>query len=170
MKIYTKTGDSGETGLLSGERVGKDHPRVSAYGALDEMQSVLGVAVASDPAPEVRSALESLQRLAFELGSDLATVPAPGSRLRVGGEQILALERGIDEMTEKLPPLASFILPGGSLAAAHIHVARAVCRRVEREVIAASAHEPFPPESGVFLNRLSDYLFTLARYENFLSG
>ena len=169
MKIYTKTGDAGETGLFSGERVGKDNRRVSAYGTLDEMNSFLGLAVASGPRPEVREALETLQRLAFELGSDVATVPKPGALPRIGGEHIRELERGIDEMTAKLPPLSSFIFPGGSLAAAHIHVARAVCRRAEREVISASGHETIPHEASVFLNRLSDYLFTLARYENFLS-
>ena len=170
MKIYTKTGDSGETGLFSGQRVGKDHLRVSAYGTLDEMNSFLGVAAASGSSPEVREALALIQRLAFELGSDLATVPKPGALPRIGAEHIQELERGIDAMTAKIPPLSAFIFPGGSPAAAHIHVARAVCRRAEREVITASSQEAIPHEAIVFLNRLSDYLFTLARYENFLSG
>ncbi len=170
VKIYTKTGDAGETGLFSGERVAKCHPRVSAYGALDEMNSVIGIAVAAGPAPEVREALESVQRLAFELGSDLATVAKEGKRPRIGADEIRLLEEGIDGMTEKLPELRVFILPGGTPAAAQIQLARAVCRRVEREVIAASASESIPHEAVVFLNRLSDFLFTLARYENYLSG
>lgn len=170
MKIYTKTGDAGETGLFSGQRVGKDHPRVSAYGALDEMNSVIGVAIAAGPRDEVRVALESVQRLAFELGSDLATVLKPGARPRVGEEETRRLELEIDAMTARLPELREFILPGGSPAAAQIQLARAVCRRVEREVVAAAVSEAIPHEAAVFLNRLSDYLFTLARYENFLSG
>jgi len=170
VKIYTKTGDAGETGLFSGERVAKCHPRVSAYGALDEMNSVIGIAVAACPAPEVRESLESVQRMAFELGSDLATVAKDGKRPRIGADQIRSLEAGIDQMAGKLPALRVFILPGGTPAAAQIQLARAVCRRVEREVIAAMASEVIPRESVVFLNRLSDYLFTLARYENFLSG
>ena len=170
MKIYTKTGDAGETGLFSGERVGKDHLRVSAYGTLDEMNSFLGVAVASGPASEVKESLSLIQRLAFELGSDLATVPKPGAQPRIGEDHIRTLEKGIDAMTAKIPPLSAFIFPGGSPAAAQIHVARAVCRRAEREVITAAGKEAIPHEAIVFLNRLSDYLFTLARYENFLSG
>jgi len=170
MKIYTKTGDTGETSLSSGERIGKDHPRVAAYGSLDEMNSALGVAAASGPGPEVKEAIALIQRMVFELGSDLATVPKPGALPRIGAAHVRELERGIDEMSAKIPPVSAFVFPGGSLAAAQIHVARAVCRRTEREVIAVSRLEAIPREAAVFLNRLSDYLFTLARYENFLSG
>ena len=174
MKIYTKTGDVGETGLFSGQRVDKDHPRVSAYGTLDEMNSALGVAMASRPVPEVKEIIQLVQRLAFELGSDLATVPPKEGETpriaNIGSEQIRELEHGIDEMTAKIPPLASFVFPGGSLAAANIHVARAVCRRAEREVITAAKSETISHEVIIFLNRRSDFLFTLASYENFLSG
>lgn len=170
MKIYTKTGDQGETGLFSGQRVSKTHSRVAAYGTLDELNSHLGVAAASHPAPEVAAAITSLQSLLFELGSDLATILKTPSAARITPEHIGRLEQEMDSMMAVLPPLRAFLLPGGSPAAAQIHVARAVCRRAEREAIEASQIEEIPADALIFLNRLSDYLFVLARYENLRSG
>ena len=170
MKIYTKTGDAGETGLFSGQRVSKAHPRVAAYGTLDELNSCLGVAAAVHPVPEVARAIASLQAVLFDVGSDLATIldaPAAG---RIGDAQIRHLESEIDRMTAALPAHRAFILPGGSPAAAQIHVARTVCRRAEREAVEAAETEAIPENALMFLNRLSDYLFTLARYENLRTG
>ncbi len=170
VRIYTKSGDKGQTGLFSGERVSKTHPRVEAYGTLDEMNSHLGVVRSLRPAGPVDEKLDFLQRLVFELGSDLATVPAPDTQPRIRDEHVKWLESGIDEMTAAVPPLRAFILPGGSPAAAHLHVARCVCRRAERAALLAAATETIPKPALVFLNRLSDFLFALARYENALSG
>jgi cob(I)alamin adenosyltransferase len=173
MKIYTKTGDRGETSLYCGGRVKKTHPRMVVCGTLDEMNSHLGVAVSSAPSQEIGNALKILQSLIFELGSDIAAALIKG---QMGGEariseiHIQLLESEIDRMTTHLPPLRAFILPGGSLSATQIHVARSVCRRAERELILAADSEEISEFSRIFLNRLSDYLFTLARYENFLSG
>jgi len=168
MKIYTGTGDRGETSLFSGQRVPKNDPRVAAYGTLDEMSSVLGAAVAAAPAPETRDALVALQFVVFDLCADLATVLKPGGRPRIAAAEIARIEGEMDALTEKVPPLRAFILPGGSPAAAQIHIARTIARRAEREALAVPggiAREPM-----VFLNRLSDYLYLLARRENQLSG
>lgn len=170
VRIYTKSGDRGTTGLFSGERVEKTHPRVEAYGTLDEMNSVFGVVLASNPAAEVAALLTRVQSLVFELGSDLATRPKPGHPRRISAEHTAWLEQEIDRMTADLPPLRAFVLPGGTPAAAHIHVARTICRRAERAALVAAASEEIPADALVFLNRLSDFLFVLARYENQLSG
>lgn len=170
MSIYTKTGDKGSTGLFSGERVAKTHPRVAAYGTVDEMNSMLGVALAAVPAAEVAAAVERLQVLAFDLGSDLATVPDAAWKPRIGEEDVAWLESEIDRMVAELPKLRAFVLPGGSPAAAHLHVARTICRRAEREALHAATTEQIPPLALIFLNRLSDFLFVLARFENHLAG
>lgn len=170
MKIYTGTGDRGETGLFSGERVSKTDPRVAAYGTLDEMNSVLGAAVAGGPATEVREALIALQLLVFDLCTDLATVRQPGENPRITNGAIERIEREMDLLTEGLPPLRAFVLPGGSPAAAQIHIARTVARRAEREALSVPGAEAIAREPLVFLNRLSDYLYLLARRENQLSG
>lgn len=170
MKIYTKSGDSGETSLFSGQRVLKNHPRVAAYGTLDEMNSVLGVAVASSPSAEIQKTLTSLQLLVFDLSADLATVLKPGQSPRINSENISWIEKEMDSLMEKLPQKNCFVLPGGSPAAAQIHVARTIARRAEREARSLPAHEAISQESLVFLNRLSDYLFLLARRENQLCG
>lgn len=167
MKIYTRTGDDGTTGLFSGERVGKAHERVEAYGAVDELNSVLGVARASRPQPAVDALLEALQNQLFQLGADLATVGEARQIDRVGAGEVRWLEEGIDRMTAELPPLTRFILPGGSPAGAQIQVARALARRSERAVLRV---EGARPEVVIYLNRLSDFLFTLARHENRLAG
>lgn len=159
-KIYTKKGDQGKTSLGNGERVGKDHDRVEAYGTVDELNSVLGLLSATDLPRQQKSWLNSLQHQLFDLGSELC----------IPEKQVLKkkhtdiLERQIDEMNAQLPPLKEFILPGGSEAAARTHLARTVCRRAERRVLTLSQQEKVSPHSIMFLNRLSDWLFVFARY------
>ncbi len=166
MKIYTRTGDDGSTGLFSGERVAKTHPRIEACGTLDELNSLLGVAAASDPAEAVGEDLRRIQNELFSLGAALGSRQPPPAGL----PDPAWLEGRIDAMTADLTPLKNFILPGGTPAAAQIHVARSVCRRAERCLIALGETEPVPPQAVVYLNRLSDFLFTLARFENHLRG
>jgi len=165
-KIYTRTGDAGETGLVDGSRASKADPRFAAIGDVDEANSVLGVAVLHVESVEARAMLGRIQNELFDLGADLAT---PGEdftptqmTLRIVPEQIERLEREIDRMNEDLEPLRSFILPGGSAGAAELHVARAVVRRAERSAVAAGA--AFNPLALTYLNRLSDHLFVLARW------
>ena len=169
MKIYTRTGDQGETSLFSGQRVSKTHPRVAAYGTLDEMNSILGAAVAAGPCEPVRTALLELQVLTFDLCADLATVLQPGKSPRITDETVLDVEQKIDRITALLPEKNNFVLPGGSPAASQIHVARTVARRAEREALMADDPEPIARTPMVYLNRLSDYLYLLARYENHLA-
>jgi cob(I)alamin adenosyltransferase len=167
MKIYTCTGDDGTTGLFSGERVSKTHPRVVAYGAVDEVNSILGVARASAPQAAVDTLLEVVQRQLFKLGADLATVGDTSKIERIGGTETKWLEAEMDRMMALVPPLKNFVLPGGTPAAAHIHVARAGSRRAERD---AMRIEDLRGDVLVYMNRLSDFLFTLALYENHLGG
>ncbi len=170
MKIYTKTGDDGTTALFSGGRVSKTHLRVEAYGTVDELNSVLGLVRAYQPYSD--SWLAQIQRQLFHLGADLAT-PLEAKAdwiVRVDPSAALWLEQIIDEMTAQLTPLTSFILPGGTLAAAHLHVARTVCRRAERLVVALAAQDAINEAVIPYLNRLSDGLFTMARWENFRAG
>lgn len=170
MKIYTGTGDHGETSLFSSQRVPKTHPRVTAYGTLDEMNSILGAAVAAGPRPPVRDALLELQAQTFELCADLATVLGPGQSSRITPADVSAIEQKMDRITEQIPAMNSFVLPGGTAAACQIHIARTVARRAEREALLATDPAPVPQTPLVFLNRLSDYLYLLARQENFLAG
>ncbi len=165
MKIYTRTGDDGSTGLFAGERVSKNHPRMEVCGTLDELNALLGAALAAKPAPEPATLLLEIQRQIFSLGADLATAGGK-STTRIGESEVKFLEAEIDRMTAVLPELKNFILPGGTPAAAQIHVARAVCRRCERNLVAMARSEPCPENSLIYLNRLSDFLFTLARFEN----
>ena len=173
-KIYTKTGDRGETGLWGGRRIPKHHPKVRAYGEIDELNSVLGLAAAALPekTAALRSALARIQEELFVVGAVLATPSDETSRLSppfdrgVPPETAARLEREIDKMTAELKPMKRFILPGGSPAAAWLHLARAVCRRAEREVAALSAQDRVPGTVLVYLNRFSDYLFTAARWTN----
>ena len=169
-RIYTKSGDKGETGLGDGSRVPKDHPRVAAYGAVDELNAVLGLLTASCPDLPETDLLRSIQNDLFDVGADLC-VPTPpdeppGAKLRVRPEQAARLEAAIDRLNEGLSPLTSFVLPGGRPAAAWCHLARTVCRRAERDVVTLARHEPVNPEVVVYLNRLSDLLFVLARVYN----
>lgn len=167
-RIYTKSGDAGETGLGDGQRVPKDHPRVAAYGDVDELNAVLGLVVANAP-PEAEF-LRSIQNDLFDVGADLCVPPAKdevqGKSLRVTVAQAERLEKAIDVLNERLTPLTSFILPGGSVAAAWLHLARTVCRRAERSVATLMREEPVNAQVLVYLNRLSDYLFVLARIAN----
>ncbi len=177
-KIYTKTGDDGTTGLVSGTRVRKDSPRVSAYGDVDELNSVLGLALieaardASPHASRILALLTPIQHDLFDLGADLATPITPGktpaSALRIVSSQTQRLEHAIDELNAHLKPLNSFVLPGGSALAAHLHIARTVARRAERAAVTLQAHEPSETstETVRYLNRLSDLLFVAARVAN----
>jgi cob(I)alamin adenosyltransferase len=166
-KIYTRTGDNGETGLADGSRIPKEHPLSQAIGDVDEANSAIGVALLHVQDADARSMLRAIQNELFDLGADLAT-PAEDftsneMALRVVQEQIDRLEREIDRMNEQLQPLKSFILPGGGADAAHLHLARTVARRAERSAVAASRHVPLNPLARIYLNRLSDHLFVLAR-------
>lgn len=169
MKIYTKTGDRGDTGLFGGARVSKANPRVEAYGEVDELNSVLGL-VLSEPFDEAISALlTSVQSRLFDLGAELAT--APDSKVSLGipllGEaDVEALEQAIDRAESELAPLKTFVLPGGSRAAAYLHLARTVCRRAERRMVALASDESVRPEALRYVNRLSDALFVFARLAN----
>lgn len=171
MKIYTKTGDQGETGLFGGPRVRKDHLRIEAYGAVDELNAVLGVVRSEAPPAEIDGLLAIIQNSLFDLGAELATPdPVRMGVPIVGAPQIEALERAIDQYEAKLAPLKNFILPGGSRAAAQLHVARTVCRRAERRLISLSAAEAISAQLIIYLNRLSDLLFVLAREANRAGG
>jgi len=176
MRIYTRTGDQGDTGLFGGQRVPKNHPRVAAYGDVDELNAVVGVCVAFCADSEMRSTLELLQDDLFVVGSDLATPQEEGERVgrkavqRVSEGMVAALEGLIDRYEEGVPPLTQFIHPGGAPLAAQLHLARTVCRRAERTVLTAAGREALNPEAAVYLNRLSDLLFTLARAANHRAG
>ncbi len=163
-RIYTKTGDDGTTGLGDGSRVPKDCPRVAAYGTVDELNSVLGLLLTSGP-PE-RELLESIQNDLFDVGADLCVPGQAGERLRIRPEQALRLEQAIDRLNAGLAPLKSFLLPGGTPAAAWAHLARTVCRRAERDVITLGRTEAVNPQVVIYLNRLSDLLFVLGRVYN----
>ncbi|MCX7284830.1 MAG: cob(I)yrinic acid a,c-diamide adenosyltransferase [Novosphingobium sp.] len=168
-KIYTRTGDDGTSGLVDGSRRAKYDPRMQAIGDVDEANSVLGLAALVTDGPTTAT-LQRIQNDLFDLGADLATPGedfAPSEMvLRVVARQVEWLEEAIDALNETLPPLTSFILPGGSEAAARIHVARATVRRAERSAVALAAAEPVNPQALAYLNRLSDYLFVLARAIN----
>ncbi|MGA2082440.1 MAG: cob(I)yrinic acid a,c-diamide adenosyltransferase [Holophaga sp.] len=175
MKIYTRTGDQGTTGLFGGERVSKRHPRLAAYGTLDELNSVLGVlALHLDPALAAHVPLGLVQRDLFALGAVLATPPARAGqvaqRLTHPLWPVAAMEADIDRLTALAGPMTHFVLPGGCPGSAYGHWARTVCRRAEREVVALQETEPVPPEVVVYLNRLSDWLFALARAANAQAG
>ena len=170
MKIYTGTGDHGETGLFSGQRVPKTHPRVAAYGTLDEMNSTLGAAVAAGPTGPVRAALLALQKRTFDLCTDLATVLQPGQSPRITEETVREIELEMDRLTALIPEMNTFVLPGGTPAACQIHIARTVARRAEREALMVDGSSWICRTPMVYLNRLSDYLYLLARYENHLAG
>jgi cob(I)alamin adenosyltransferase len=168
MKIYTRTGDDGTTSLFSGGRVAKYHLRVESYGTIDELNSMIGAARAHGLSAGSDAYLHKIQHQLFNLGADLATpLDAPTSYVvRMDAETVTWLEGSIDVLTDQLPPLTAFILPGGSPAAALIHVARTVCRRAERLITELSEHESIGDHVLPYVNRLSDFLFTLARWEN----
>jgi cob(I)alamin adenosyltransferase len=170
-KIYTKTGDDGETGLFGGPRVRKDHPRIEAYGTVDELNAVLGQVRALSPQTEIDALLRSIQNQLFDLGALLASPePEKFGITGVGPKQSATLEAAIDRFEADLEPLRQFILPGGTPAAAALHSARTVCRRAERRLLTLMAAEPMESHSLVYLNRLSDLLFVLARWTNRQAG
>jgi cob(I)alamin adenosyltransferase len=172
MKIYTKGGDQGETGLLGGVRVPKDDLRIKTYGTLDELNAVLGIVLASqDVSGEIRSKVLRVQGELFQFGAELATPPGKKNLAAVlEATHITQLENEIDAMELALSPLKTFILPGGSAPAAQVHFARTVARRAERELIALNRAESLRPSLLQYMNRLSDYLFVLARFINHQSG
>jgi len=172
-RVYTRTGDDGTTGLGGGQRVPKDSARIAGFGTVDELSSAIGVAVALGLDSKLSAALGRIQNELFNVGSDLcileedkAAMPVPGVEER----HVDALERLMDELQSELTPLENFILPGGTPGAAQLHVARTVCRRAEREVIHLSRQEPIGQWVVRYLNRLSDALFVMARYENLKRG
>lgn len=173
MKIYTRTGDSGTTGLFGGPRVAKDDQRIEAYGTIDELNAVLGVIRTGSIEDDIDAELKWVQHHLFSIGAELASPDPDQHQLRIIGEQhATQLEQWIDSHEADLPPLRNFILPGGTPSAAHIHLARTLCRRAERRVVTLANH----PDANisevliVFLNRLSDYLFVLSRAMNLRAG
>jgi cob(I)alamin adenosyltransferase len=169
-RIYTRGGDRGETSLGDGSRVSKLDPRIGAYGTVDEVNAQIGLVLAADVPADARSVLERVQNELFDVGADLAVPYEVEGRLRVTDDRVAALERECDRLNADLPELKSFVLPGGSEAAARLHVARTICRRAEREVLATSHEVEINPRVIVYLNRLSDLLFILARAANAASG
>src|SRR5262245_1388801 len=172
-RIYTRTGDDGTTGLGTGERIAKTAPRIEAYGLVDQLNAHIGVVLAAEPAADLTAALRRIQNELFHCGADLCVPEAakaarPGPRIEQ--RHVEALERLMDDLSEELPPLENFILPGGSRAAAELHVARAVCRNAERAVLRLAEQEAIGAFVVAYLNRLSDALFVLARTQNSKAG
>jgi cob(I)alamin adenosyltransferase len=168
-KVYTRTGDDGTTGLGAGGRVSKDSPRIEAYGSVDELNSQIGLVLATGVNEEIGAALRAIQNDLFHLGSDLCIPESEKERRpvpRIEERHITGLEDLMDRLSQELSPLENFILPGGSPAAAQLHVARTVCRRAERRVVTLAGGEPVGPYTMKYLNRLSDALFVMARHEN----
>jgi cob(I)alamin adenosyltransferase len=175
LRIYTRTGDTGLTALFGGGKVGKDHPRVSAYGDVDELNSALGVVRATEPTAFFDELFETMQRDLFSIGGHLATpdpdkVRAALAKAELHADRVAQFEQAIDAADEELAPLRAFILPGGTPKAAALHMARTICRRAERSVVGLAATDEVPAEFLVYLNRLSDLLFTLARLVNHRAG
>ena len=177
MRIYTRTGDTGDTGLFGGGRVPKNHPRVEAYGDVDELNAAIGFARSIEPMPRIDEVLVPIQRDLFAIGALLATPDRDKMRqhlekARVDDDRVGQLEHAIDDGDRELEPLRSFIVPGGTPKAASLHVARTVCRRAERRVVSLGelGTDDIPPVVVVYLNRLSDLLFTLARVANRRAG
>ena len=173
MKLYTKTGDAGTTGLFGGARVSKGDVRVEAYGAVDELNAALGLAEAHAQSDTVKSELPQIQADLFSICAELASnpdKPLQASLPLIGDGEVGRLERCIDGLEATLTPLTNFILPGGSVPAAHLHLARTICRRAERRVVVLGEASPVRPEAVRYLNRLSDLLFVMARHENHSAG
>ena len=172
MRIYTRTGDTGETGLIGGQRVPNDDPRVEAYGTVDELNAVLGVARCYlAELPDLDALLERFQSELFDIGAELASPPERATQFQSLEERhIAAIEEAIDRLEEELPPLRQFILPGGTPASAYLHLARTVCRRAERRVVHLSRVSTVNAAIIKYLNRLSDLLFVMARVANHRAG
>jgi cob(I)alamin adenosyltransferase len=172
MRIYTKTGDKGNTSLFGGKRTTKDALRIEAYGTVDELNSALGIARALNPQLELEEIIALLQNDLFVLGADLATPLGTRSPnvMRIQNDHVAVLEQIIDRLDARLQPLTTFVLPGGSQIASELHLARTICRRAERFVVKLSRKEKTGPLCTVYLNRLSDLLFVMARYANHIDG
>lgn len=173
VRIYTRTGDQGETGLIGGQRIPKDSPRIEAIGAIDELNATLGFARSLGKNAELDQTLSRLQQDLFRLGADIATPREAKTATpteRMAAADVKGLEQTIDHITAQLPPLRRFILPAGSPQAAQLHVARAVCRRAERRLVTLGKAEAVNEQARIYLNRLSDLLFVLARLANLRSG
>ena len=172
-RIYTRTGDDGTTGLGTGERVPKTSPRIAAYGTVDELNAQLGVVLAANPATELVGPLRRIQNELLHAGAQLS-MPASGAAKppgpKIAARHVTELEKLIDVFSQKLEPLRNLLLPGGHLAAAHLHVARTVCRRAERIAVQLAQQEPIGEHLLPYLNRLSDLLFVMARFQNKVSG
>lgn len=169
MKIYTRTGDAGSTGLFGGPRVAKDDDRIEAYGTVDELNAALGTARSAGLSPQVDAQLDQIQHELFSIGAELATPEPDAHGLRViGTSHISRLESWIDDHESQLPPLKHFILPTGTPGATHLHLARSICRRAERRVVTLVRHHEanISEELMIYLNRLSDFLFVLSRVAN----
>ncbi|MGH3136894.1 MAG: cob(I)yrinic acid a,c-diamide adenosyltransferase [Gaiellaceae bacterium] len=169
-KIYTRGGDAGETSLGDGSRISKLDARIAAFGTVDELNSAVGLTLAADCPDGMRAVLRRIQNELFDLGADLSVPMEQDARLRVTPQQVDALEGDCDRFNAELPELKSFVLPGGSEVAARLHVARTTCRRAEREALVASGLSMVNPLALVYLNRLSDLLFILARAANAAAG
>jgi cob(I)alamin adenosyltransferase len=175
MKLYTRTGDDGSSGLFGGDRVSKSHLRLAAYGTLDELNSIVGLLrLHASPACADAETLQRIQHDLFVLGAILATPPARqellSAHMSTPTWALAEMEADIDRLAALAPPMTAFVLPGGTAASAHAHLARTVCRRAEREAVALTHEEPVSPAVLTYLNRLSDWLFALARAENATDG
>ncbi len=166
MKIYTKTGDDGTTGLIGNKRVKKSNPRIATYGMVDELNATLGIVLSSKLGKDIRDLLIKIQNDLFVVGADLANPNLNNKSNRVTSEMVLYLEKEIDRLEEKLSPITFFILPGGDLVASQVHMARAICRRAEINVVNLSEVDKINNECLVYMNRLSDLLFVVARTIN----
>jgi cob(I)alamin adenosyltransferase len=166
MKIYTKTGDDGTTGLIGNKRVKKSNPRIATYGMVDELNAAIGIALSSKLGKDIRDLLTKIQNDLFVVGADLANPNLNNKSNRVTSDMVLFLEKAIDGLEEKLSPITFFILPGGDLVASQVHLARAICRRAEINVVNLSEVDKINNECLVYMNRLSDLLFVIARTIN----
>jgi cob(I)alamin adenosyltransferase len=172
-KVYTRTGDEGMTGLGSGARVSKTSARIGAFGVIDELNATIGVVLANEPRKDTAETLARIQNELFHVGADLCIPEQDKQRFpgpRIEARHVTALETDMDRLSENLPPLENFILPGGSAAAAYLHLARTTCRRAERDIVHLAHEEAINVSIPPYLNRLSDLLFVLARYENQAAG
>ena len=169
MKIYTRSGDKGQTSLIGGKRVSKSNPRVNAYGTLDELNALISLVLSAATSDEMEKDLLQIQHMIFDCGTDLAT-PNNQAKLLIKVQDVTWLEDRIDFYTSQVPGLKAFILPGGCLAASHLHLARTVARRAEREIVALMESEAVNEHVLSYINRLSDYLFVTARFANFETG
>lgn len=172
MKIYTKTGDSGQTSLFGGKRVNKNDVRINSYGTIDELNSIIGLILTEKVNERTNEILNNIQHILFAIGAELATPSDVKSSVinSLSVDEILSIEQIIDEIENQLSPLKNFILPGGTRSAALLHLARTVCRRAERNIVEIEKDERINPNIIIYINRLSDLLFVIARFENHVTS